>query len=606
MIKREKKSNKKWLLKSFQGKLFITYLILIVTSVSVVGCISYYKTDNALRSELKKKSLQNLIQVSAGVDRLYFDLNRMALVINSDQEVLEILKNPSEENSLGAIEEYKRMQNVIRRVASFLTSIDGFTIFTLDSRDFSLGNKSVIKGYKYKEKEWYRKMNTTNKTLVGAHIQEHIIASRAQNVISYIKVIKDIDSFDNLGYVMIDCSTKTLEDIFGSSQDNNNNGTYILDQNNELIYESNYHVCARDKVLPLIKQYDFSSEVKFDTRSIEGQDVFLAYYASPTSDLRVVSISPLRYIYKSINTIRNFTIMIVLISILIAAITSIFISRGISKPIKILRKKMKEFESGDLETQVGSYTSDEIGELSKTFDIMVTRIGDMIKKEYQTEIVKKQAEIHALQAQINPHFLYNTLGAIDGLAEIQGCKDISEMCTTLSQLMRYNIEQGEETTIEKEIEQIKRYLFIEQKRHGDRMKYYIEVEPSVAQNKLLKLLIQPIVENAILHGVDQKRGSVHISIAIKKINEEKVEILICDTGNGISTERLEKIKEDLAVAETSYWKNKEKNRYHIGLGNVHYRIKLHYGEAFGVNIESVYQKETIVQIQLPIIEGDTR
>ncbi len=233
-------------------------------------------------------------------------------------------------------------------------------------------------------------------------------------------------------------------------------------------------------------------------------------------------------------------------------------------------------------------------------------LQDLQKKVYEAEILKKQAEISALQAQINPHFLYNTLSAIDSMALVKGEKEISEMCTALGKLLRYNIESGEISTIGDEFEKIRTYLYIAKKRFKERLEYSISVDRVLNGYSIIKLIIQPLVENALKHGLEGKTEKVYISVCcIRRSDENDIEIKVDDTGLGVSPDKLDEIRKELEMPYRIYPENYKNTFVSIGLKNVNHRIKLKYGNRYGLRFYSEEGKGTSVIITLPaVMNGD--
>lgn len=226
-------------------------------------------------------------------------------------------------------------------------------------------------------------------------------------------------------------------------------------------------------------------------------------------------------------------------------------------------------------------------------------LQELHKKYYHAELLMKQAEINALQAQINPHFLYNTLATIDSMALIKGEVEISEMCTALSKLFRYCIQQGEISTIGDEIERISTYLFVSKKRFKERLEYSITVDEKLSNRSFFKLIIQPLVENALKHGMEAKTEKVYVSVSVRKCGEDNIVIEVYDTGAGVSLDKLLEIKKELDAPYGMDSMNQENTIKGIGLKNVNNRIKLKYGSQYGLSFYSEEGKWTSAVITLP-------
>lgn len=580
----------------------MSYILVLALPVLIIGVSSYKKASQSLESEVKKYTAQVLTQVSNGVDNLVNQMNRMALVINADPEVLDILGHSSRGKGINEIRDYQEIQQVIQNAIGFVPEIVGFTVFASDGRNFSMSNKSVSLGYDFRKENWYRELQNKNSYFISTHYQTQVIDATSEKVISVAKVIKDTYSYQTIGYVLIDCNTRALENIFGNQKGLQNSSTFIISPDGELIYASNTKICSYTTIRTIAKTVKASEDVNFLTLKINHKKTLLSYYTSLYTGWKILNVIPIAEINKNINDIEGYTILIVLISVVLTFLISYFLALSITNPLRHLKEKMKAVGKGNFDVSVSLDSADEIGELGRSFDAMAAKINEMIKKVYQAELIKKEAELCALQAQINPHFLYNTLAVIDSMALVKGNTEISEICCALSIIFRYNVEFGEGSTIEQEIEQIRLYLLIQKARYVDRFDYSITVDPELNQYKIVKLLIQPVVENSIVHGLEGKRGQVQITIIVARCSSDEIEIVVYDNGRGMKSEELDALRRELELAQALYWQKETKGRYHVGLRNVNYRIKANYGETYGLSIISEIGLGTAVRIIIPAIQ----
>jgi two-component system sensor histidine kinase YesM len=322
------------------------------------------------------------------------------------------------------------------------------------------------------------------------------------------------------------------------------------------------------------------------------------------------TISPLEWklsVYISSNTLladlRKVLFRIVILCFLTLPIWLLlidFIYRGIIKPINVLVESMGKIEKGETGITVDIKRNDELGYVFKTFNKMSQQINNLINKVYKEQLTMKDAEIKALQAQINPHFLYNTLETINWKAQLCGANDISEMVTALSSIIDANLDRNNEKMIpvKKEIEYIDNYNLLIQKRFGKKITFVKSIDNGALEYMIPKLLIQPLIENSIYHGLETKKGGGTIELIIS-IEENMVLIVVADDGTGIDDDTLRDLKESL----NKNVENQYESRTKIGIMNVHRRIKLIYGEEYGLNIFSESNKGTTIILKLPFIEN---
>lgn len=279
--------------------------------------------------------------------------------------------------------------------------------------------------------------------------------------------------------------------------------------------------------------------------------------------------------------------------LIISIILCTAVSRSISNTINKLTKAIKKMEDGDLEVycDVNINSNDEISNLSRSFNSMVSKIRFLMDRIYEEEKEKRSAELMVLQAQINPHFLYNTLDNLQWKAYDYDALEIAEMVEALSNFFRISLSNGQEfIPLSEEIKHIENYLFIQEKRYEDILKFTIDFDSSLSEITVIKLIIQPIVENAIYHGIKPKLSSGNIEVSVYEINDY-VYISVYDDGVGMDEETLNELRASLNI---------KNEKFGYGLYNVSQRIKLVYGENSGVEVSSTLGEGTTVLIKIPI------
>jgi len=271
------------------------------------------------------------------------------------------------------------------------------------------------------------------------------------------------------------------------------------------------------------------------------------------------------------------------------------LSRSIYAPIKKLHDVTTTITKQDLQALMSSDNVDEITELGMSFNIMIGKIKELLDSKIKEQENLKKAELRALQAQINPHFLYNTLDTIIWMAESKKTDEVVEIVSALSNFFRISLSKGMDwITIGEEIERIKSYLTIQKMRYKDILDFKIEVDEDVSENTILKLILQPLVENALYHGIKNKRQGGTISVRAKRKGEAEILLEVEDDGIGFTLEKLNQLH-----AELSDDSGDIKPESDFGLGNVNKRIRLYYGKPYGLSIQSAYSTGTRVTLVIP-------
>jgi two-component system sensor histidine kinase YesM len=259
--------------------------------------------------------------------------------------------------------------------------------------------------------------------------------------------------------------------------------------------------------------------------------------------------------------------------------------------------------SGFLEAKVSPAGNDEISDLGRSFNIMLGKIRMLLDQSIKEQQEMKKAELKALQAQINPHFLYNTLESIIWMTEAGKKEQVIQLVKSLSTLFRISLSKGKEwITIGKELEHLQSYLTIQQMRYRDILSYQIEIDSLLHPFPILKMTLQPIVENAIYHGIKNKRGQGSVTVRGYAEDNKNIIWVVQDNGVGMSEARLEKVRSYLNEVETPTETGNEVSGG-FGLHNVHQRIRLYYGESYGVEVDSKETKGTTVTIRIPMKRG---
>jgi two-component system, sensor histidine kinase YesM len=295
------------------------------------------------------------------------------------------------------------------------------------------------------------------------------------------------------------------------------------------------------------------------------------------------------------------SIIMMFLAIVFSVLAAVSLSRSIYTPIKKLHDVTTTITRTDLQALVTSDNVDEITELGMSFNIMIGKIRELLDSKIKEQENLKKAELRALQAQINPHFLYNTLDTIIWMAQSNKNEQVIEIVSALSKFFRISLSKGKDwITIGEEIERTRSYLTIQRMRYRDIMDFTVETEEGVANFTILKLILQPLVENALYHGIKNKRQGGTIKLRAKLRNENEVLLEVEDDGIGFTPEKLVQLQAELADDSGDI-----RMESGFGIGNVNKRIRLYYGKQFGVTVKSEYNTGTCVSLVVPATREDS-
>ncbi len=398
-----------------------------------------------------------------------------------------------------------------------------------------------------------------------------------------------------------------------------NNG--VWDSINEVLQSeggsSTYLISDKEILLSNTTETKDTSEIQEQLDSMDLQNPELVYFKKKNyyyfikkigdGQLTVVKAIPLTTITQS--ALKTVTAGILTGSLfsLLSILLAILISLRFSRPIVQLAKTMRMAQIQDFEMKPIQYR-DEIGLLEHSYNSMMQRIKDMIENEYQKSIELKNAQLMALQAQINPHFLNNTLQLIGGIALSKNVPEIYQIVLAISDLFRYSICTGDDmVSLNDELQHMRNYIFIQEHRFVGQCKIVFSIDETLLDSRLPKFTIQPIVENAFEHGLRHKEGIWIMEIRIKRI-KNRIVIMVKDNGIGISKERLEEVRTRLRnclqpATDSSAETNGIKSRKGIGMQNINARLKLQFGNGYGTRIFSKPGEGALVVLTLPIVKG---
>jgi two-component system sensor histidine kinase YesM len=298
---------------------------------------------------------------------------------------------------------------------------------------------------------------------------------------------------------------------------------------------------------------------------------------------------------ESFNRWQIFSLILIFSAVIFSVVAAWSLSKSIYTPIKKLHDVTTTITKNDLQALMTSDNVDEITELGMSFNIMIGKIKELLDSKIKEQENLKKAELRALQAQINPHFLYNTLDTIIWMAESKKTDQVVKIVSALSNFFRISLSKGMDwITIGEEVERVRSYLIIQRMRYRDILDFKIEVDKDVAENTILKLILQPLVENALYHGIKNKRQGGMISIRARRKGEDEVLLEVEDDGIGFTPEKLAQLRAELDDDSGDI-----KLESGFGIGNVNKRIRLYYGKPYGLSVQSEYTTGTCVTLVIP-------
>lgn len=438
-----------------------------------------------------------------------------------------------------------------------------------------------------KSQEWYLKaMATTQNTIVLPVMQDELYGHGRQ-IISIVRIIKDAASDRQLGLVKVDVLLSDLQGIWENALTVPNTQLIVADSDCAILYTTlDQTETDISKLLLHVKQ---SGE---NEMTLNGTNYLATLTQQESNGYQMMSLTPLQEINSGALPTVMWILVASLLCIAAAFVLAEAFSNHIMQPIRELSCRMMEVQKGDLSARASVTMGGEFGDVCRSFNSMVENTEQLVARIYEEENQKREAEYQALQAQISPHFLMNTLNAIKWMAFLQGSKSIESALNSLSAILRFAVkENSEKITIAEEMEQMNYYINILALRYPNRFVFRFDIQPETRDCLTLKYMIQPILENCVFHGLDDQEGGT-IDVKVFMNGQDLLNYEVRDNGRGMSKERIKMVLN----GETE---SSERGVNKIGIYNVNQRIKMVFGEAYGISIESVEGQYTLVRIIIP-------
>ncbi|TBL76379.1 cache domain-containing sensor histidine kinase [Paenibacillus thalictri] len=585
---------------SFRRKLLISYLFIILipvlSALLIFGLNSYNQTKQYhedFMNQLNKRT-------NVSLQDFFSNMARNSYYYLADSRLKKVLEKRYEQSDLEYIDDANVFQQTLDQVVLMNGYLEGIMFVGLNGRVYNSKDSeiwSISSVVSSIPEDWLRH----DKVVITAPYK---IANNDKKVVSIVRELSDINtnSADH-ALAKLDIKFKAIESILGGSAESNSEVGTIVAADGKLIYNSKGNSLADEDVARILSEFHkYESQQKNMLEiPISGKKYMFSMAKNTLTGWDIVQFLPVEVIDKAFQNNMQKYALLILLSLLIATYFAVLFSKRFFLPIYRLTKTMKLVDTGTLDwSMTEENRDDEIGQLVQSYNGMIQRLKESQETERLSNLLQKKAEMNMMQAQINPHFLYNTLNVVQSIADLHEMEQISLIASSLASMYRYNIKSSDDVTIENELEQLTNYIQIQQLRFMNKFQVVYEIDPVVLQSKILKFLLQPLVENAFYHGLEPKGGKGRLTIVMKKHGNILL-IKIEDDGVGIGDEELYQIK---SLFEQIIRDGYTKSKVHFGLCNVYARIKNFYGKDFWLWIDSKRGEGTRVEMMIPFIKEE--
>lgn len=573
--------------KSLQGKVSILTLLASLIPLLLLGVFSYVLSVNITEQKSKQMGMDTLNRIKESLLFIIRDVESMSIFVSGQQEIQKYISefdaNPENRPEiLGMIMNLIHSKDYISNISIYSKN----RINPLHSTSiYESGLSHVITDWNFDSKLWtglYRQ-----KTLSGQ-----------EDVVSFLRPLRSIDHFEQLGFVAITIKEQALQAYLTEPGFGNGEGTLLL-------LDPYGHIVSGQPNTELNRKWEdlypgsppWRGEYGGFTYG-EGHDgATVLYHKLAPLDWTLVGIIPTSQYRVDHQGILLLTGIAVGLATLLSILLILFFLRHVTKPVKVLSRLLSKIDPDQPMPLYSINSTNEIGQLVASYNRLGSHIKQLKEQIIHLESRKKEADMQALQAQINPHFLYNTLSSIHWIALMSDEKRIADMVGALSDFLRFSLNKGKDyCTVLQEVSHIRNYALIQSIRYPDQFDIIYDIDPELLPNSMLKLLLQPLVENAMIHGIQKKdgRGMIHIYIGQE---DGWMNVTVQDDGLGIPEKVLSRLNDGLLQPITA----KEASvKTGYGLNNVNERLLLHYGPESRLQIHSEAGKGTQISFAIPV------
>lgn len=585
-------------------KLLTSTALLIMCSVSLVSFLSYRQYTRDLEEQSANKVQQIINLVSLNIDTYLDDLFRLSQSPYYNSNVIDALDRKIDDSDLKTLDRTRTVEGFLDEMM-IIPRNDILRVFLLTDTIYKSErmNTALDTSIDYSSFQWYKEAMKTQKPIfVPAHLEQMV--SHPKNIVfSVVNVVRSTRNTDRiLGVIKVDANYSGIESICNKVDMGRKGGLFIIDENKNVIF-------SNIKNIPYDEFYDklSKSNKSYITTKYDKDSLLLNSTKIARSNWTIIAVNSIDEININATRTRNIAFFMALICSTLAIVILVLFVKWFLRPLLSIVKQIREIQKGDLSVKFPQNQNDEIGYLGSSLNKMVSEINRMMdentsltKEIYEAKYLQKEAQINTLFNQIRPHFIYNTLNMISLLIQCGREENAIDNINKLSSILRGIANVDKDISVEQEINLLDAYLGIQNSRYEGRLKYSIDIDKTLYPYVIPALILQPVVENAVIHGCEARREETLIKVWSTEENGNII-FNIEDNGEGMSSENLQALRDKIdnyMAHEVELLDTKNKGSG-IGLVNVNRRIQIKYGREYGLFIESEIGKGTYVKIVLP-------
>ena len=591
---KEKKKNRDVLrhFKSVRSALFVAISVMVLCAVVIVVAISLRFTRISVFDNAVVYTRTIVRQTNQNIDSYIDYMDNIVTMVSGSRDTQSFLYDKDEE-TLQVSECRQRLVEQFRTILKSRSDIRNIGLIQKDgNRLFNNGGQQKNAYLDLDTQAWYKNAITSNRSvLTSSHVQ-HVIRGERPWVITVSRGVRNFTGSGNReGVVFIDLNYSAISELCDQNSIGSKGYVFLLDQDGNVVYHPQQQQLYNELQTENIDLVMNTDKETLMDGSGDNAKIYTISRSEKTG-WTVVGCTNVAELLKDSKKARSIYVLVAAILVIVALVLSNLIARNITRPLQQLRDSMARVQEGDFRAAEVEVTSrNEVGSLTRSFNVMTSRIQELMKQNIYEQQQKRKSELKALQSQINPHFLYNTLDSIIWMAEGKKNEEVVVMTASLARLLRQSISNEEEQVpIGQEVEYARSYLTIQKMRYKDKLEFQIQVDAQIMGVPIIKLVLQPLIENAIYHGLKYKEGKGLLIVRGYREGENAV-IQIKDNGAGMDEQTLSHIFEKHKV---NYRSNG------VGVYNVQKRLQLYYGMDYGITYSSRQGEGTTASIVIPM------
>lgn len=573
--------------RSISTTMVIAFTALILTVTLVIVARSYSYTREQLQDNATDYTGQLISQVNAEIDMYVEYIKDISDVVVGNSAVTSYLTSVP---GLTRDMQEERVSQLLSSISNIRREISSIALIANDGSVIFGSRQDRLNVYSdYQEASWYvGALAATDEVYVSSSHVENMIAGKYQWVVSFSKAVTDGNGHP-LGVLLVDLNYQVIDAICANIQLGSRGYIFLVDGDGEILWHPRQNLIYANLKSENVAEVMAQGPGSMMLSTSEGQKLYISRRSSATGWTAVGVAYPEELLRHQDQMFRQY-IAIGILAVAVAFLIAIIISRAITNPLRRLTATMLEVEQGDFSVRSPIRANNEVGQLSDSFNHMIANTQSLMAQQLHNEEQKRQSEWKLLQAQIKPHFIYNTLDSIIWMSHAGRNAEVVEMTSALAQLLRNSIGSGKEIiSLGEELDHVESYLVIQKMRYKEKLCFEMDIDPGTRPCLIPKLILQPLVENAIYHGIKVKENGGTIRVTAM-LDEDNLLITVEDDGAGMTEEQLEHIYDE---------KESDESSSKIGVYNVNERIHIYFGQDFGLKFFSGPDKGTTAMLILP-------